>query len=109
MAVTGMTYDLGYLATKIVSNYAQLIRSAREAKQMKQEDFAKFLNEKESILAKWESGSLKLRLDVARKLEKVLGVKLLEKDESEEIKLDNKKKVADGFTLGDFVKVRKRK
>ena len=95
---------------KVVSNYSDLIRSARECKSLKQEDFAKFLNEKESILTKWESGSLKPRLDVAKRLEKVLGIKLVERDEVKSVDLGKKKKGgSEEFTLGDFIKVRKRK
>ncbi len=96
---------------KVVSNYSSLIRSARESKGMKQEDFAKFLNEKESILTKWESGSLKPRLDVARRLEKILGIRLVERDVLDKAELEKKKKGSGSneFTLGDFIKVRKRK
>ena len=93
---------------RVVENYSDLIRSVRESKKMKQEDFAKFLNEKESILAKWESGGLKPRLDVARRLEKILGIKLVERDEVKPVKLE-KKKTGEDFTLGDFIKIRKRK
>jgi putative transcription factor len=95
---------------KVVGNYSDLLRSARENKGMKQEDFAKFLNEKESIFTKWESGSLKPRLDVARRLERVLGIKLVERDEIKSVDSEKKKKGgSDEFTLGDFIKIKKRK
>ncbi|MBT6774356.1 TIGR00270 family protein [Candidatus Woesearchaeota archaeon] len=94
---------------KVVNNYSSLIRSARESKDMKQEDFAKFLNEKESILTKWESGSLKPRLDVARRLERVLGIRLVERDVIGKVEKQEKQKAAAEFTLGDFIKTRKRK
>jgi len=93
---------------KIVNNCAQLIRTAREKSGLSQEDFAKFLNEKESIVAKWESGAFKPFVDVARRLEKKLGIVLIVKEESgDEVKVEQKGK-ADELTLGDFVKVRKR-
>lgn len=93
---------------KTASNYSQLIRSAREKRGLKQEDFAKFLNEKESLVAKWESGLMKPSIDIARRLEKMLGIKLVE---SEVIGSFEKKinKNSEGFTLGDFIKVRRRK
>ncbi|MBT5342331.1 TIGR00270 family protein [Candidatus Woesearchaeota archaeon] len=94
---------------KVVNNYSSLIRSARESKDMKQEDFAKLLNEKESILTKWESGSLKPRLDVARRLERVLGIRLVERDVVGKVEKQEKQKAAAEFTLGDFIKTRKRK
>ena len=93
---------------RTVSNYSQLIKSARERKGLKQEDFAKFLNEKESVVAKWESGTMKPSIVIARKLENTLGIKLVE----EEINDSYEKKVSkesDVLTLGDFIKVRKRK
>ena len=93
---------------KTVSNYSQLIKSAREKRGLKQEDFAKFLNEKESLVAKWESGLMKPSLDTAKRLERMLGIKLVESEVvgSFEQKVN---KNADEFTLGDFIKVRKRK
>lgn len=92
---------------KIADDYSSLIRSARESKGMKQEDFSKFLNEKESIVAKWEQGTLRPRIDVARRLEKALGIKLVVVDESKKVEVVKQKK-SDGFTLGDFVKVRRK-
>ncbi len=93
---------------KVVSNYGQLIKSARDGRKMKQEDFAKFINERESVLGKWEKGLLKPRLDIARKLEKKLNINLVEKEEVKAVDME-KKKPSEGFTLGDFIKIRKRK
>jgi len=93
---------------KIVDNYASLIRGAREYKGWSQEEFAKFLNERESIVAKWENGVLKPFIDVARMLERKLGIVLVVKDENaEQVKVDQKGK-SDELTLGDFIKVKKR-
>jgi putative transcription factor len=96
---------------RIVRNYSRLIRNAREQKGMTQEEFANSLNEKESILAKWESGTLKPRLNIARQLERLLNLVLVEKDVMGSVELDDKKKKgpSDELTLGDFIKVRKRK
>lgn len=93
---------------RVVRNYAQLIRTARERKGMSQEDFAKSLQEKESVIQKWESGTMKPRLNIARQLGKLLNVRLLENDEKKAF-VQEKKKVASELTLGDFIKVRKRK
>jgi len=90
----------------IVTDFSKKIRLSRERRDMTQEDFAKFLNEKESIVAKWESGSLKPRLDIARGLERKLDIKLVEKDEIKQFE-GNKSKVSNEFTLGDFIKVRR--
>jgi ribosome-binding protein aMBF1 (putative translation factor) len=77
---------------------------------MTQEEFANSLNEKESILAKWESGTLRPRLNIARQLERLLNLVLVEKDVVGSVEIDKKKKgPSDELTLGDFIKVRKRK
>ena len=91
---------------KIVNNYSALIREARELKGMKREDFAKFLNEKESLVAKWEQGSLKPRLDVAKRVGKVLKIGLVEREIETKPPILKKGK-SEGFTLGDFIKKRR--
>lgn len=92
---------------KVVGNFSSLLRESRERRKMTQEEFAKFLQERESIVAKWENGTVKPFVDVARRLEKLLGVKLVEKDEVAEIKIERAGR-SDELTLGDFMKVRKR-
>lgn len=92
----------------IISNYASLLRTSREKKELSQQDFAKFIQERESVVAKWEAGSLKPSIEIARKLEKRLGIKLVEVEEAGTAKVETRGK-SDELTLGDLVKVRKRK
>lgn len=92
---------------KIVSNCAVLLRSARERKGMTQEDFAKHINEKESLVQKWESGHLKPSVETAKKLESLLGIILTAKDEELSPAAEVRRK-SEGFTIGDFIKVRKK-
>lgn len=92
---------------KIVDNYAFLLRQAREKRTLTQEEFAKFLNERESMVSKWEQGHLKPGIEQARRIGKLLGINLVEKEIAEKVEI--KKSKSDEFTLGDFVKVRKRK
>ena len=73
---------------------------------MSQEDFAKFLNERVSVIQKWEANSLKPRIDIARQLERKLSVRLVIRDQIKKVELKHEK--SDELTLGDFVKVRKR-
>ena len=93
---------------RIVDNYAGLIRAVREKKALSQADFAKFLNEKESVVAHWEAGSVKPGIEEARRLEAKLGITFIILDEVSSVKLDSQRK-GDELTLGDFVKIRKRK
>ena len=45
---------------RVVSSYASVLRQAREKQGLSQEDFARFLQEKESIVAKWEQGRMQV-------------------------------------------------
>jgi len=93
---------------KVRSDFSEILRKARNKSGLTQEEFSKHLNERESEVAKWESGSLKPRIDIARKLGRILEINFLEKDEVVQEKIEFKKN-KDEFTLGDFIKVRKRK
>lgn len=95
------------LEFKLIDNFAQKIKSARDARNLTQEDFAKLINEKESISSKWERGEFKPSIETARRLEKVLGLILVIKEENSTEKIEVDKKTNE-LTLGDFVKVRKR-
>ncbi len=86
----------------IVSDYAQKIRKARERLGLKQEEFAKKINEKESLLHKMETGSFEPSLPLARKLERLLNIKLVEK--IEEKRVITPKTPAEGLTIGDMIK-----
>ena len=89
----------------IVEDYGHKIRNARERKGLTQEQFAGQLNEKESIIQKMESGQFKPSIKLARKLERMLHIQLVEEySESGEIPIPTGKPKTDGFTLGDFVK-----
>ncbi len=93
---------------RIVSNFAQQIRTARERNGLNHEDFAKFLNERESVVAKWEHGDLRPPVELAQRLGKKLGLTLVEKDEDKMVEVEKQRKNQEEFTLGDFIKVRKR-
>ncbi|MBW2972633.1 multiprotein bridging factor aMBF1 [Candidatus Woesearchaeota archaeon] len=89
----------------LIPDYAQKIKAAREKKGMTQEEFAKWLNEKVSIMQKAESGQFKPSIEMARKLERMLGIALVEQyGEGGEIPLSSVGKKDEGFTLGDFIK-----
>ncbi len=93
---------------RLILAYAQLLRSAREKKGLSQADFAKFIKERESVVAKWEAGSVKPSLETARKLERRLGIRLVEVEGTEAVKTGTQGKNEE-LTLGDLVKVRIRK
>ena len=92
------------LVEMIVPNYSKIIREKREKMGLKQKEFAKFLAERESLIHKMESGNYKPSLELARKLEKQLSVKLIEEKEFEPQNLKAEKKI---YTIGDMVKIKK--
>jgi len=90
----------------ITDEFASIIKNARESLGMTQKEFAARINEKESFIHKMETGSIELSIPLARKLEKLLKIKLVEKyTESGKI-ISNEK--SEGMTLGDFIKIKKK-
>ncbi len=92
---------------RVTANYASLLRQAREKQGLSQEDFARSLQEKESIVAKWELGRIQPSVEVARRLEKILSVSLVVEEVEQPFEKDKSAR-GDSFTLGDFMKVRKK-
>lgn len=94
---------------KIVDNFAVIIRASREKQQLTQEQFAEKINERVSIVAKWEHGDLQPPLSVARRLQRVLHCKLLDSDDKEKKSVALQKRDVLTPTLADVVKIRKRR
>ena len=90
----------------LVEGYDDIIKKRREIMGLSQKDFANKINEKESIIHKIETGVFIPQLALAKKLEKALGIKLIE--EYEEKHEAYKKRKEDGFTLGDFIKIKEK-
>ncbi len=92
---------------EIVQDYAERIKTAREKNCLTQEFLAKSLGERESILQKIEAGHNEPTINIARKLENFLKIKLIEK-----IELKSEKKtliIKDGsMTIGDLLKLAKK-
>lgn len=91
----------------VVANYSELIRRKREQLNLNQEDFAKLLNERLSIIHKVETEHFELPIATARKFEKILHIKLVEMFKDPDVKVLEQKK--QGFTLGDFIKIKDKK
>ena len=89
----------------VVDDFADRIRKKREELGLKQEDFAKKINEKESVIHKLETGEFRPGLDLAKKLERVLGIKLIEEYEEEG---KATKTETTELTVGDLIKIRKK-
>jgi len=89
----------------LVEDYSIKIKNAREKTGLKQEDFAKKINEKASLIHNIESGKFEPSIKLARKIEKFLNIKLIEQHEEQHA--ETKGGSSEGFTIGDFIKVKK--
>ena len=85
----------------IVPNYAEKIKKRREELGLKQEEFAKKINEKESLIHKIETSQFEPNIMLARKIEKFLKINLVERYEEEHKKTEKSK--TETFTIGDFL------
>lgn len=90
----------------IVDDYSKKVRKARERLKLKQEEFAKRIAEKESVIHKLETGQFEPSIKLARKLEKLLGIVLIE--EHKEAPVKREKTESEDFTVADLVKIKKR-
>ena len=86
----------------IVLDFKNKIREAREKKGLNQEDFAKLLNEKASIIHKLETGTFIPSIPLAKKLEKALRIKLIEHT-AEELSENPKPSSTGTMTIGDII------
>lgn len=88
-----------------VEDFHVRIKNARERLGLTQEDLASMLNERLTVIKKIEQGEVRPTLELARKIEKMLNIQIIEKaviDEYYEPYI-SKPKVS-GYTLGDVLK-----
>jgi putative transcription factor len=93
-----------YLA--VMDDYASRIKNKRDSMCIKQEDLAKMLNEKESLIQKIESGHFKPNLELARKFESFLKITLVEQRKEEDVSPQSNNR--DCLTIGDLMALKKR-
>ncbi len=95
-------------AEELVENYGSIIRNARESKKLSREQLGEKIFEKVSVISKIETEKMDPDLKLARKLEKTLNIKLIEK--SEKIDLESFQNISrGGNTIGSVVKIKKSK
>ncbi len=89
---------------EIVEDYAKRIREARERLGMTRKELGIAVKEREVTIAKIERGELRPNLELARRLEKVLGIKLIVTEEEEYLSFTNVRNR--GLTLGEIAVIR---
>ena len=94
----------------LTEDYAKKIKEAREKTGLKQIEFAKRISEKESLIQNIESGKFEPSIALAKKLEKILKITLIEQHQEGKAVIDSegKHEKRDSYTLGDFIRVKKK-
>ncbi len=90
---------------ELVEDYAVRIRQARERLGWSTKVLAMKVKESESTIKRIESGKLRPTIELARRLEEVLGIKLLVPIIDEGLSFNERKRVS-GVTLGEIVNIR---
>lgn len=93
---------------EIVPDFGMKIRAARERMHIGRKVLAEMINEKESVLERLEHEKMLPSEVVALKLEKALGIRLLEEVGVGPGGASARKEKGKGLTLGDVVFVKKR-
>ncbi len=88
---------------ELVSNWNDIIKDARKKKGLSREELGFKISERTVTIAKIENGDLRPSDEMVKKLEKELGITLIEKVESASpISMGSGSRK--GLTLGDFIK-----
>ncbi|AFL67236.1 transcriptional regulator, XRE family [Desulfurococcus amylolyticus DSM 16532] len=90
---------------EVVEDYARRVREARERLGWTQQVLAQKVRESENIIKRIESGRLKPGIDLARRLEKVLGIKLLEPVVEENVSSNHES--SEDLTIGDLIRFKR--
>ncbi len=98
------TYTTNETNERIVSNFAEIIRNTRSKSSLKQEEFAKKINEKASVVQHIETGKMKPSVKLAKKLEKIFNITLIEEETTKKLDLSKFKNKSSTLTLGDMIK-----
>ncbi len=94
----------------LVEGFPQKIQNARENRKMKQEELARKINEPASVVRRIESGKMMPTSSTIRKIEKELGIHLMEKSGEADTSLGyTKESKGGGLTLGDLIVIKRKK
>ena len=89
---------------ELVANYGMIIKKARQKKGFSVEDLAQKIREKESVIKKLEKGEMNPPINLIRKVQRELGINILE--EAEVGKGRVLSKPMGPRTLGDLIKIK---
>lgn len=92
---------------EIVEEYGSIIRKAREAKNLTQKKLGEKIYERESVISHIESGKMIPEIKIARKLEKLLNIKIVEKVESDVQEFKDVGRYREA-TIGDIARIKRK-
>ena len=92
----------------VASGCGSVIKAAREKRGLSHKELAQALAEKESLIAHIEGGHAEPSIPLARKIERFLGVVLVESITSVPSKSAAQRSESSSLTIGDTIRVRKR-
>jgi putative transcription factor len=93
---------------ELIDDYTGRIRKAREEKGLSHEELARKINERVSIIKKIETGKMHPSEILIKKLEKELQINIYAPSNSKDAACGSKE-YHKGLTLGDVVKIKKKK
>jgi putative transcription factor len=91
---------------EVLEDYNTVVREAREKRGWSREELAAKIYEKVSVINRIEAGKMAPDLKLARKLERILKVRLLERLEDERPEDLGSQKIR-GATIGDIARIKK--
>lgn len=97
------------ISDSVIPGFYKKIRERREQMKLKQEDFAKMLSIKESMLHKIETGDFIPAIELAKKIEHILKIKIVEEIEEKPEHVIGQKGSGNAMTIGDMIKIREKK
>lgn len=92
---------------EVLEDYSRIIREAREKRGWSREDLAKKMNEKVSVIHRIEAGRMEPDIKLAKRFERILNIRILEKFEEEETPGARAGSFR-GATIGDIARIKKR-
>jgi len=97
------------IVESVIPEFYKKIRQKREQMGLKQEDFSKMLSIKESMLHKMEIGEFIPAIALAKRIEHILEIKIVEQVEEKPEHAAALRKADEAMTIGDMVKIREKK
>jgi len=92
---------------EVVENFSENIKKGRERMGISQEEFAKIIKEKLSVVQKIESGKIVPSIKLSREIEHALKIKLLT-NQKEEKESDLQSDAQSALTIGDILQFKKK-